>query len=366
MKAKRPLAVLLVAAIGLAGSSCDDGPTDPPPGEEPPPEDVISGQVVTADEGSPAGLRFFIRRNGTATDSVDIGVSGQFSLPLRSPLTGDVEAVIDAADRTNRRYHPMLATIAADAEEIRAVLVPRSWTLTVGSHAGKTVDISMDDAFTPPEHPGAVSYYMRKQTLEGRYWEFVIASWPELPVPVAFDRARSNDSVAPEDSIGFWNGIAELELAFGQDLYTPAEPSGAVNGILIYMDTARAGEGTATPIPDEQGDYTHGTGVYREAELMRDPHLAAHHGLRGLGFGHTCRWPSLLVARCPSRPGFDDGIASEHDVAYAQLLYRVRELQKQHSAPYGIPEAFNGERVFILGLPTDPPPTSSRSLAAAH
>ena len=57
------------------------------------------------------------------------------------------------------------------------------------------------------------------------------------------------------------------------------------------------------------------------------------------------------LQRCPELRASSP---TPEDVAYAQLFYRVRDLQRASGARWGLEAAVAGERVLVLGLPDEP------------
>ena len=69
---------------------------------------TLSGRVIAADGGAPAGVRVLVR--GAVSEAfAEADAAGRFSLPLPGHVGNDtVEVVVDAAGSDPRRYHPAL------------------------------------------------------------------------------------------------------------------------------------------------------------------------------------------------------------------------------------------------------------------
>ena len=112
---------------------------------------AISGKLIPADGASPAGLRVFLRSE-SLSDSVEVDSAGGFTLPRPVQLPDEnFELLVDATDRSTRRYLPALVRMRGEelAGEHRFVLVPRQWTILAGTYAGQRVEISLVQAFAP-------------------------------------------------------------------------------------------------------------------------------------------------------------------------------------------------------------------------
>lgn len=70
--------------------------------------------------------------------------------------------------------------------------------------------------------------------------------------------------------------------------------------------------------------------------------LVIHELMHALGVGHTCAWRSVAadLRRCPGRRS---PVPTAEDVAYTQVLYRVRHLQTARGARWGLEAALAGE-----------------------
>jgi hypothetical protein len=88
------------------------------------------------------------------------------------------------------------------------------------------------------------------------------------------------------------------------------------------------------------GEITGAEVAFRTDGVVGDGSVAGHELLHVLGFGHAAAWPSLMGISGPRLAR-----ATPEDVAYALVLYLVREAQGRHHATYGLAEGAAGERV---------------------
>ena len=117
--------------------------------------------------------------------------------------------------------------------------------------------------------------------------------------------------------------------------------------VLVLVDPAvRAA--ALTTVLSRSGVLEYGTMRFQRAgPLTNGPgwHLVSHELMHALGAGHTCQWKSVSadVIRCPE---LREEMPTPHDVAYVQVLYRVRDLQRATGARWGLDAALEGERAF--------------------
>ncbi|CAN5860361.1 hypothetical protein BH20GEM3_BH20GEM3_09880 [soil metagenome] len=332
-----------------------------------PPE--IAGQVFSADGAPVHGLRFFLRAASFA-DSVDVDPAGRFSLALPEQLPDQViELSLDAIDRATRRFHPALVWLRREelAGEQRFILVPREWTISQGSFAGTTVTTSLQRAFTPP-CTGCSAFYERAGTRATFLARTPIQSWPEarFPLRVAFDREDVAEVFTARDSVEFWRVAESIHRDVGSELFRPVRYEETLAGegegepedvILVWVDPSLPYSGLGTAV-SEGGKIVHGSVRLRRAGLTSStgaPELLTHELVHALGFGHTCAWRSVVADPTRCRSLRSPSLTPE-DVAYMQLLRRVRELQQTHRARWGIETALAGERVLTLRLPLERQP----------
>jgi hypothetical protein len=312
----------------------------------------LAGWVLSADDRPPGALRAWVRWGTAGADSVVVDAAGRFRLPLPAEAGDTVEVRVDAADPSARRYHPALAKVVREvpAREAGFVLVPLEWTVEAGDHAGSTVRVSPALARAAP-CPGCSAFWPALEPPNSMRLQL----WPALrfPLRVAFDRANASPAGSAVDSVSFWRAVEQMEGAFGQDLFRPA-PYGATlprwnrpepdDVVRVVADRALRVDGLATLI-GRGGAVDHAVLRLRDARAVQGPRggeLVVHELMHVLGVGHTCAWRSVtadlrrcLALRAP--------LPTAEDVAYTQLLYRVRHLQTTRGARWGLDAALAGE-----------------------
>ena len=192
--------------------------------------------------------------------------------------------------------------------------------------------------------------------------------WPasRFPLRVAFDREHSIPAGAAPDSAAFWRGVESMEDAFGMDLFRPVryvqtlaqgiEESGADDVVLVVIDPGLPVAGLTMAL-GRPGIVEYAAVSLQRRDVVRTgygPELVGHEMMHALGFGHTCSWRSISadLRRCPE---MRSPSPTPEDVAHAQVLYRVRDLQSAGSLRWGLDAAVAGERVLVLGLPAEDP-----------
>jgi hypothetical protein len=300
-------------------------------------------------------------------DSAAVDSAGRFALPMPVGADDSLQLIVDAADRTRRAYHPALARIhrrEAQAEQ-GMVLVPRTWAIARGRYAGQTVNISPHRARTPV-CPRCSVFWVRMQGPREEPARF--QGWPasRFPLRVGFDREHSMPRGAAPDSAAFWLGVENVEVAFGMDLFRPVrytqtlaqgiEEVGPTDVVLVLVDPSLPVAGL-TMLLGPPGIVEYAAVSLQRRDVVRTGYgaeLVAHEMMHALGFGHTCAWRSVSadITRCPQ---LRTSVPSPEDVAHAQVLYRVRDLQRAGGLRWGLDAATAGERVLVLGIPPDDP-----------
>lgn len=315
--------------------------------------DAVTGRVVAADGGSTAGVRVVVA-GASFADSSTVDSTGSYTLRVPARLRDSVELVAREADPAGGRYHPASVRLAGiDVQgEHGFVLVPREWTIPTGSYAGTRVEISLRRAFQPV-CGGCSAFLKRGSGVAGG-----VRTWPEthFPLRVVFDREFSPLPISPRDSVSFWRGADELERDFGADLLRPAPYSATASVgdsvpsdlIFVLLDPSLrvSGLGTAGAYGE---DIVFGEVRLKGSGLLAGPEgrdIVMHELMHAMGLGHTCSWRSVMAVstRCPA---MRSERATPEDVAYAQVVRRVRELQRVHRAEWGLEAALAGEESAV-------------------
>lgn len=296
---------------------------------------TLTGALHPADGGSPAGVRV-VALAGGAADSVEVGDDGSFTLQLEAPAAAHARLLLRPGPRDD--YHPATRVVRIGrGDTLRLVLIPRRWVIRTGTHAGDTVDID-PRAATAPSCRGCNSFWRREEgdTVPGRTRG--IPGWAEssLPLRVAFDH-ELGAPITAGDSAAFMRVARALERDLGRRWFVPAQtrdvweaPDGDPFGsILVSIDPELRDAGRGNWVT-QGGEVLAGVVFLNSARLIHQPggpQIVAHELMHTLGFGHTCSWRSVLADRhCPGRRA---PAPTPEDVAHAQLLMRIRTLERK-------------------------------------
>jgi hypothetical protein len=303
---------------------------------------VIRGRLLTMDGDVPAGMRV---RFVTAdfVDSAEVAGDGRFEFRPPATYTDTAELTIRATDPGSTRYHPMVARLTAreTGAELRAVVVPTRWTIQSGSYGGVTLDVSADAALR--RWRGAAPF-ARSAAYQGRRTRRVVGWAPQaFPLPVVLVRERSTTRISPADSVAFWASVRRLEDQLGMATFRPADTTAlrdrqpAVE-VVIDPRIPPAAVTWASWVPS--GDLNDARVAVRTPGDFRNAALVAHEMLHALGFGHALEWRSVMTRTASA------GVTAltAQDVAYVQLIHRVRAAQVAFGADLGFLEAAEGER----------------------
>ena len=296
-----------------------------------------------APQGTPVvGVRCAVRTR-TAADSAEVEPSGRLALIASWIVPDSVDLLCDAAHLSERRYRPSLLRLPAFAlrNEIRIVLIPSSWTIEGGRFAGTLVNVSMRAALRRASDGGA--FYKLSGARSTRLRRGIGWAGRAFPIAVALAPTRAGASVSANDSGAYWSVLRRMEEDFGEPLFRPAGPEEIRTyqpSIIVGIKPGMASEGATFVTWDSAGNIFDGSVAFRSAAFLRDEYLVMHEMMHALGFGHTDAWRSVVTRW--SRPA---ARVTPEDVAYAQLMRRVREIQGTLGAPYGILEALAGEEV---------------------
>ncbi|MDQ3951272.1 MAG: Ig-like domain-containing protein [Gemmatimonadota bacterium] len=303
---------------------------------------VVRGRVITTDGDVPVGthVRFI---SAEFADSAVVGPDGRFEFRPPGTFPDTAELSIRPAGPQSAQYHPMVARLTArqTGPELRAVVVPTSWTIRSGAYAGVTLSVSADAAL---RRWRGTAPFARSAAYQGRRTRRVVGWAPEaFPLPVAFVRDRSTLGISAADSAAFWESVRRLEQQLGMSLFRPADTtaldSGRV-GVEVVIDPRIPPAAVTWASWAPSGDLNDARVAVRTASDFRNAALIAHEMLHALGFGHALEWRSVMTRTASA------GVTSltAQDVAYVQLIHRVRAAQAAFGAALGFLEAAEGER----------------------
>ncbi|MFN2565523.1 MAG: Ig-like domain-containing protein [Gemmatimonadaceae bacterium] len=303
---------------------------------------VVRGRLLALDGSTPAGMQVRFAARGFV-DSAIVGADGRFEFRPPSTYADTAELSIRAVAPQSTRYHPMLARLTAreTGTELRAVVVPTTWTILSGSYGGATLDVSAEAAL---RRWRGTAPFARSAAYEGRRTRRVVGWPPEaFPLPVAFVRERSTSSISPADSAAFWACVRRLEQQLGFTAFRPADTSAIGPGRLgveVVMDPRIPPAAVTWASWGPSGDLNDARVALRTPADFRNASLVAHEMLHALGFGHALEWRSVMTRTASA----DVTSLTAEDVAYVQLIHRVRAAQAAFGAAIGFLEAAEGER----------------------
>jgi hypothetical protein len=168
-----------------------------------------------------------------------------------------------------------------------------------------------------------------------------VPAWPEsaLPVYLAFD-TTAGPRFSARDTAAFWRAARTLEAELGRPLFQHAPlalamnpPQGDEHGVMLIVADPAIGRSGIGGTGSQAGDIMGASVSLRSpglAAMLGGQALVMHELMHALGFGHTCAWRSIVSSdRCrqlrAERP-------TTEDVAYAQLLWRIRALERKRGA----------------------------------
>jgi hypothetical protein len=149
--------------------------------------------------------------------------------------------------------------------------------------------------------------------------------------------------VSPADSLAFWRSVEQFEYHLGMHVFQPADAAALAGGRLgveVVIDPRIPPAAVTWGSWSAGGDLNDARVAVRTAADFRNTALIAHEMLHALGFGHATEWRSVMTRTAAA----DVSSLTPQDVAYAQLIYRVRAAQAAFGAALGFLEAAEGER----------------------
>jgi hypothetical protein len=344
----------VVSAQDPASSDDREEGVDSVPAEQAPAFQMVRGFVTTADRRPARGLVAKVKTS-VGEQVSPIGTDGRFVV-IAPQGEGDIEVVVDAADMAKRWYFPSWVSLpsASAGREQGFVLVPRAWQIPSGKYAEEWVEVSLDKAFEriSPTRPDAFFMWQIDGSVDVKNRDRP-RSWglESLPIPVAFNHDSSQAVIEAVDSTGFWRVLGKIEDAFGLDMFAPAryedtsedgQPKEGALLIWVMEDMPGYVIGIGSPDIDESR-VLRSTIRIRRRRWLRDQYLVGHEFMHGLGFGHTCAWPTTVPGP-PCRGTIALDIPSQFDVAHVHLSLNVNALQRRTGARNGLVAAWNGQK----------------------
>jgi len=293
---------------------------------------IARGRVLSSPGADLTTFRVYVE-TVRGLDSADVAPDGRFELRARAAVPDTLDVLVRRVAGV-ARYHEARVRVAATdlLDELRVIPVPERWTIHGGSYDGATVPVSVAAALALTADR---SRFARVHRPSGGGAPQQV-SWPPraFPIPVAFRRDSADAPVSPSDSSTFWRLVGQLEADLGRDVFRPAAYADIVErdgAIRVVVDRSLSANGLTFVTWGNGGHIYAGDVSFRGAGTMHDPRIVAHEMMHALGFGHTSGWPTIMNP--PNVAGADR--VTREDVAYAQLILRLRELQAQSGARYG-------------------------------
>jgi hypothetical protein len=304
---------------------------------------VVRGRLLTIDGEVPAGMQVRFVAPEFA-DSVVVGPDGRFEFRPPATYPGLAELWIRAADRQSTQFHPMLARLTArqTGPELRAIVVPTAWTIRSGTYSGVTLSLSADAAL---RRWRGTAPFARSAAYRGRRTSRVVG-WPPdaFPLPVAFVREGTRSGISAADSAAFWESVGQLDRQLGMSLFRPADTTALGNGrvgVEVVVDPRIPPSAVTWASWVPSGDLNDARVAVRSPSDFRNAALVAHEMVHALGFGHALEWRSVMTRTASASVK----ALTVEDVAYVQLIHRVRAAQAAFGAELGFLEAAEGERL---------------------
>ncbi|HMC56015.1 MAG TPA: hypothetical protein VKH19_12620 [Gemmatimonadaceae bacterium] len=292
---------------------------------------VINGRVVTLDGRVPPPMRVEVRSDRLREQLLP--VAGAFTARIPFDYEAAVELIGTPGDSTSYHAFDVRVHDQRDVENLRIALVPTSWRIETGTYAGREVAI---DANRAMQRTGRGAAFWRLVPLSGTAPRRLLG-WADadLPLHIAFNRARSVEPVTAADSGAFWNAARQMERDLGMRLWEPAGMGDSARLAIVPVEIGVQGaEGHTFLASAAEGNANDGVVLFRHSTTLHDAHVVTHELLHLIGFGHTNAWPTVSVPAGGSEPRL-----TPEDVAYVQLAYRLRRLQRETGARPGLPVA---------------------------
>jgi hypothetical protein len=165
------------------------------------------------------------------------------------------------------------------------------------------------------------------------YFKSGVKTWADasLPIPVMFDRTRSNVNISGADSAQFWLTMHNFEREMERTLFTPATMNttpdqGFVTGaITIAVDNTISYSGGQADWYWNSLDEIQAARIsFKSVGMMLSGPLSKHEMMHALGFHHTCQWPSVMGGYGCAMTDF-----TGFDGDYAHAAWHVRDEERQ-------------------------------------
>jgi hypothetical protein len=284
----------------------------------------LAGVVVAA--GSESGVQARVRFASIAGQAMtETDARGRFDAPLRIQAREGAVCILPIGADSAAYRLATLPVATPGFRDVRVALLPKRWHIVDGSMRGTDVEIKLAAAMSRWEsEPG---FWRVSTRTAGAH---LVAWTPDsLPIPVVFRRG-GRSPISPADSVAFWELARGLERIVGRALFTPATAGPTIDGrdrIVVEVDEGLRQAGSTFITYGQTGRIIDALVTVQRRALLGDSRVVMHELLHALGAGHTRAWLSIM-----NTAGLGPSLPTAEDVAYLQVLYRLRALHDTQGA----------------------------------
>ena len=344
----------LLLALAVLWAGCSDSTASPPSALAAKTTATIRIRAIPLDGWTLRDAFVLSRQSSGAVDSVPINASGLATLRVTAGSTLDLR--VDAP--APRQYHPSSASYTvADDTTLEMVLVPTSWVVQRGPHAGSRRPIDIVNAFGSDNDD---THFLNLFTPSRK----ILVAWSEdaLPISVGLDTTGTTRRWSSADSAWFWSALNDINDAMGRPVFRPtggvAVSTRNVIGIRIdYDNPGYFGSLGATVdscrLPIRVCNDLHGAVIlargifYRSLFDEGNFRSMQHEMMHSLGFGHACYWSSVMTQTRVGCTATVPAHITVDDVAYIELIFRLASVLAAHPQAWNLDEALAGARSVI-------------------
>ncbi|MGI9077816.1 MAG: hypothetical protein ACR2G6_10915 [Gemmatimonadaceae bacterium] len=291
---------------------------------------IVRGRLLAPDRERWDGFHILVR-SAWRIDSARISPIGDFSVALSDVTADSADLLVRGATRASA-YHTVRIGLETRGANAATVLVPTHWTINAGTYTGTTVRISARAVTSRGLDRSRFARFHRAD--DNAQWKSVGWRAMDLPLSLVFARDSAGPVVAPRDSAAFWRAVRLLEVDLGSEFFRPAmlyEVVESDSRVVVRIDPELHANGVTSVAWGPRANLYGVEVAFQSVRQMHDRAIAMHELLHTLGFGHTSSWYSIMRAgaRRAAR-------ATAEDVAYVQMLFRLRQIETTSGALHGL------------------------------
>ena len=288
---------------------------------------MVRGRVLDVDGAPVAGARVRVETGALRRDLVT-DASGRFALD--DAIAADAGVRVDVEPAATAALHAATARVFADdADRLNVVLLPTDWRVRGGRYDGTMVPLQPSAAV--PRGGGFARMHDSPSEPGAR-----VVGWPTSRLPIRLATAADLSSL---DTAAFWATARAVERDLGMRLFVPAgADDGGPRAVEVRVGPTGGADAVTHASWAAGGDVDDAEIVLSASSVLRERGVVAHELLHLLGFGHNSAWPSVVSPGGSRAPGW----LTAEDVAWTQLLYRLRDTQARERAPFGLGAAIAG------------------------